>query len=80
MRVRAAASLAISLLMSYVAFGHAQSGPLPQADLVLVHGKVWTGVSSLPEAEAVAVSGSQNSGSRQHGCDAQAGRSRSANR
>jgi len=55
--VLAASTLACSLLPLSVVFSQTPAGVLPVADLVLVHGKVWTGVSALPEAEAVAVSG-----------------------
>ena len=55
MRVLPACTLALPLLIA--SFAQAQTNPLPVADLVLVHGKVWTGASAIPEAEAIAVSG-----------------------
>jgi predicted amidohydrolase YtcJ len=57
MRVPFCCTLVFPLAIAAVAFGQTQSGPLPVADLVLVHGKVWTGDAAMPEAEAVAVSG-----------------------
>ena len=58
MRVLPVSTLALALLTSSNCFGQSQPVPLPVADLVLVHGKIWTGDPAMPEAEAIAVSGS----------------------
>lgn len=57
MRIFAFATFTLPCMIAGIAAGHAQTAALPVADLVLVHGKVWTGATALPEAEAVAVSG-----------------------
>lgn len=59
MRVFAFATLALPWMIAGMAACNAQTAALPVADLVLVHGKVWTGASALPEAEAVAISGTK---------------------
>jgi predicted amidohydrolase YtcJ len=57
MRIVAAGILALALLIPDTIVAQAQPVALPVADLVLIHGRVWTGSSELPEAEALAVSG-----------------------
>jgi predicted amidohydrolase YtcJ len=57
MRTFAVGTLAFTLFISHACLGQSQIAPLAVADLVLVHGKVWTGVPTMPEAEAVAVGG-----------------------
>jgi len=57
MRVPSTIIVALPITLASFAFSQAQTAPLPVADLVLVHGKVWTGSPAMPEAESVAVSG-----------------------
>jgi len=49
----------VAVMVCYLGGVWAQSGVVGDADVVLVGGKVWTGVEATPEASAIAIRGSR---------------------